>query len=206
MAYAPCRVVTSISGTEVRIREITEYPFDERIRLEVEMDSDRPLGFPVDLRIPSWAGKGLSVSVNGQEQKDIVPGTVLRLDREWQDGDSVVLYFPMEISIGRWYENAAAVERGPLVYCAEWADNQFDVMHFALDMKPQFTIADAPTLAGGVKKLTATGTLLATGADGRLTATRRVATLIPYYAWCHRGPGRMQVWLAAGTEAMEEGL
>ena len=129
MAYAPCRVVTSISGTEVRIREITEYPFDERIRLEVEMDSDRPLGFPVDLRIPSWAGKGLSVSVNGQEQKDIVPGTVLRLDREWQDGDSVVLYFPMEISIGRWYENAAAVERGPLVYALKikdrWIEKSF---------------------------------------------------------------------------------
>ena len=72
---------------------------------------------------------GLSVSVNGQEQKDIVPGTVLRLDREWQDGDSVVLYFPMEISIGRWYENAAAVERGPLVYALKikdrWIEKSF---------------------------------------------------------------------------------
>ena len=46
----------------------------------------------------------------------------------------------------------------------------------------------------------------ATAADGKLTATPTRITLIPYYAWCHRGPGRMQVWLAAGTEAMEEGL
>ena len=38
------------------------------------------------------------------------------VDREWSDGDRVVLDLPMEVSLSEWYENSVAVERGPLVY------------------------------------------------------------------------------------------
>ena len=72
-----------------------------------------------------------------------------------------------------------------------------------LDKKPSFTIADNASLAGGVKTLTATGTVLSTGSDGHLQARPATATLIPYYSWCHRGPGRMEVWMACGPEVVE---
>ena len=224
--FAASTATVSLKGNGIALQQQTQYPWSGEVEIKVTPGKEGT--FTMMVRIPGWARgevtpgalyeyadtarQGYWVAVNGKRAGGGLDKGYMAITREWKKGDVVSLHLDMAPrtvkadSRVKADRGRRAVERGPLVYCAEWADNQFDVMHFALDMKPQFTIADAPTLAGGVKKLTATGTLLATGADGRLTATPRVATLIPYYAWCHRGPGRMQVWLTAGTEAMEEGL
>lgn len=222
--FAGNTATMSVGGREVTLQQQTQYPWSGDVELKVTPKKEG--SFTMMVRIPGWvrsevtpgglyeyadsAVQGYWVAVNGKRIGGSLAKGYLPITREWKKGDVVSLHMDMtprtvkadsRVSADR---GRVAISRGPLVYCAEWADNQFDVMHFVIDAKPQFTLTDAPTLAGGVKKLAATGTLLDTGADGKLTATPRAITLIPYYAWCHRGPGRMQVWLAAGTEVMEE--
>jgi DUF1680 family protein len=113
VAYAPCEVQTQIRGTAVHIVEETGYPFRGAIRIAVNPAT--PLGFPLRLRIPAWAG-GAAIRVNGEAQSMPQPGSFASVDRTWRAGDRVELVFPMEPRVSRWFNNSAAVERGPLVY------------------------------------------------------------------------------------------
>jgi len=122
MAYAPCRVSAKLNGAKVSIREVTDYPHSDKIRLELSITagaagpgSQEALSFPLHLRIPAWTSSP-SVSVNGIAVNGAVAGRITTLEREWKNGDVVELEFPMHISVSRWHQNAASVERGPLVY------------------------------------------------------------------------------------------
>ncbi len=112
-AYSPCEVHTAVQGTPVRVTEETGYPFGGDIRLRI--DPDRPLRFPLRLRIPAWAA-GAALSVNGEAQPAPAPGTFARLDRAWHPGDRVTLSLPMQPRVSRWFRDSVAVERGPLVF------------------------------------------------------------------------------------------
>jgi DUF1680 family protein len=93
-----------------------------------------------------------------------------------------------------------AVERGPLVYCAEWPDNKFNFFHFVMNKKPQFKVVDQPLLIGGVKQLVVDGRVLSFDVAGKLQVADAMLTMIPYYAWAHRGQGNMQVWISCEIE------
>jgi DUF1680 family protein len=82
-----------------------------------------------------------------------------------------------------------AVERGPIVYCAEWPDNDFSVRNVTLDKQPTFVTAERPELLNGLTELRTTA-IMNDGSGKEVSLT-----LIPYYAWCHRGSGEMLVWL-----------
>lgn len=88
-----------------------------------------------------------------------------------------------------------AVERGPLVYCAEWADNGFDIMSALMNRHPQFKTSENPEKLYGLVELKTDVQTLGYDENGRLTTTDTELTLIPYYAWAHRGTGKMRVWL-----------
>lgn len=139
IAYSPCTVRTEVAGVPVTIREVTDYPYSDRIRLEISADS--PVAFPLHLRIPSWTdapevvvrpdrtyrvpADSTSVGTETAGAGTFTPGEIAVIDREWRDGDVVELHFPMKVSVSRWFENSATVERGPLVY--------------ALDVKEEWT-------------------------------------------------------------------
>jgi hypothetical protein len=97
----------------VRFTEDTTYPFEETVRLAY----DGPAGtaFPLRLRIPTWA-EGATVAVNGAALPAPVPGTMLTVERSWQPGDRVALTLPMPPRVSRWHDQAAGIERGPLVF------------------------------------------------------------------------------------------
>ena len=116
LAYSPCSVSTQIDGVQVDIREITDYPYGETIRFELSLSQNASL--PLHFRIPSWTAEPV-LTVNGVAVDGLVPGQVLKLEREWSNGDVLELYFPMTVSVSRWYENSAAIERGPLVYALD---------------------------------------------------------------------------------------
>ena len=84
-----------------------------------------------------------------------------------------------------------AVERGPLVYCAEWADNEGINTHdLQLAQQPQFKVE-----AGyGIKNTEGDGKTFSVTAITAQTQEGNVK-LIPYYAWNHRGAGKMDVWI-----------
>lgn len=119
MVYAPSMLTTTLaSGTEVTISEQTCYPFEEQVRFTVSFPSRRSASadFPLELRIPSWSD-GYTLTVNGEK---VTPaektGGTVRIARTWSDGDEVVLTLAAPLRSSRWYDNAAVIERGPLVY------------------------------------------------------------------------------------------
>lgn len=96
-----------------------------------------------------------------------------------------------------------AIERGPIVYCAEWPDNDFDIMGTLVNQKPKMTVEDGTLHAKDkkvadyyIKVIKTDAQTLSFDNSGRLTAKDVKLTLIPYYAWCHRGSGKMRVWLS----------
>lgn len=215
----------SVGGKNVTLEETTQYPWDGDIQIKVA--AAKTGDFRLLIRIPGWVrgqvvpsdlyrftdGRQLSyaISVNGKKAEgSLLPSGYFAISRKWKKGDVVRVHFDME---ARTVEANAkvkddrgriAVERGPLVYCAEYKDNDFDIFKFVLARKPTFTVADRPDLVNGAKTLTTTGQALSQDGNGRVTVNDAAMTLVPYYAWNHRGVGKMEVWLPATLGAMDD--
>jgi len=112
VAYAPNIVSTCIKDVPVSIEIVTDYPFRQDIRLEVSVDE--PVRFPLHLRIPAWAEEA-TITI-GENQRTPSAGSFYVLDREWTGSTEVKMDFPMRPRATRRYNNALALERGPLLY------------------------------------------------------------------------------------------
>ena len=84
IAYAPSEVNTTIRGVPVKVVEETEYPFRERIRLQIDPES--PVQFDLQLRIPQWAAN-VTATVNGERMSGLHPASFYKIDRRWNPGD-----------------------------------------------------------------------------------------------------------------------
>jgi len=114
--YAPCKVTAKVGeGTQVSINEETKYPFDEKIQLTVS--TDKPVRFPLYLRIPGWC-RNPELAINNKTSEIPGKGSYIVINRQWADGDKVELNLPMEISLQIWTKNknSVSVDRGPLTY------------------------------------------------------------------------------------------
>lgn len=115
--YAESEVTAKVGdGTEVRVVEITDYPFDESVLFRVS--TPRTMRFPLALRLPGWCEAPV-IAVNGRTQHvQTTPRSYLILDRAWNDGDRIELRLPMSIRLKTWPRNgnAVSVNRGPLTY------------------------------------------------------------------------------------------
>jgi hypothetical protein len=118
--YGPSRVRTIIAGTAIEIVENTSYPFSEHIELTVT--SDRAVTFPLHLRIPAWCAHP-ELKINGK----VFPLTERKngfavIHRNYSDRDTLSLKLPMSISTGRSSDGGVFIERGPLVYALQPAE------------------------------------------------------------------------------------
>ena len=115
--YAASTVTARVGdGTEARIDERTNYPFDEIV--EFVFSVPHAVEFPLLLRVPAWCTDA-TVDVNGKREK--IAGSArpwIELQRTWKNGDVVRLELPMRISVKVWDKNqhAVSVHRGPLTY------------------------------------------------------------------------------------------
>jgi len=89
-----------------------------------------------------------------------------------------------------------ALQRGPLVYCVEGADNNGKAWNIIFPVKTQVTSVPYKVLDEQVVALEATVPVITMAPDGYSlqTETKKI-TAIPYYTWCNRGSNQMQVWL-----------
>jgi len=119
VTYAPCVVHAPVAGDTVTIEEETAYPFDETVRLTIRAEADRPITFPLRLRIPAWCTSA-QLTVNGctEELPDREDGFVA-LRRAWRDGDTVELALPMAVRAVARPNGAVGVARGPLLFAFE---------------------------------------------------------------------------------------
>ena len=113
VAYAPSEARFAPRGVPVTVSLDTDYPFREI--LELTVSAERPVAFPLLLRVPGWA-VAPTLQVAGGRETATRPGTFHRVEREWRGGTRVSLRFPMQPRVTVRYNDAVAVERGPLVY------------------------------------------------------------------------------------------
>ncbi|MCR5069853.1 MAG: glycoside hydrolase family 127 protein [Prevotella sp.] len=220
---------TNVNGKAVTLKQETNYPSDGDVKLTIVKGGGN---FDLNIRIPGWVrgevvpsdlysfvdGKHLDycIKVNGKEvinsnvKDNALTDGYAVLNRKWKKGDVIEIHFDMEPRLVKANDKVVddrgrlAVERGPLVYCAEWPDNDADVSTYLLNQNPQLNMGKDITITAGHKVLSITtnAQALSIGSDGKLKTADKTLTLIPYYAWDHRGQkGGMDVWLPAAVGA-----
>jgi hypothetical protein len=113
VAYAPSSASVDVRGTPVRVAMSGDYPFRERLTLSVT--AEKPVRFPLVLRVPAWT-RGASLRIDNGSEQALKPGSFHRVNREWKGSVQIDLHFPMKVKTSRRYNEALSVERGPLVY------------------------------------------------------------------------------------------
>ena len=198
-----------LNGVLVAIQQRTQYPWDGHVTLK--LSPSEPREFSLYLRIPGWArnqpvpgdlyryGDGLqpkiSLMLNGTPFDFQMTNGYAVCQRVWHSGDTVVLNLEMSVRQAvanpkmKAGQNCFAIERGPLVYCAEGADNNGNVLQTVFSSQSSFEIETNPSPLSGVRAIQAES------AD-----TDTSLSCIPYYAWCNRGPNEMRVWQPTTTE------
>lgn len=211
----------NVEGKKVTLAQTTEYPWSGDIRVSVSPKGKQ--NFTLKIRIPGWVqgevvpsnlysftdNKQLnySVKVNGETCKSNLDKGYFAINRLWEKGDVVEVHFDMEPRTVKANSKVEAdrgkisVERGPLVYCAEWPDNDFSVLSVFMNRKPEFTVERKPELLYGIDELKTQAQTLGYDETGRLVTKDVTLTMIPYYAWAHRGTGEMSVWLPQDVSA-----
>ena len=212
----------SVAGKKVALSQATEYPWNGDV--VVTVDQNTAGQFAMKIRIPGWVRNqvvpsslyqysdnkrlGYSVKVNGQAvAAQLSEDGYYTISRKWKKGDKVQIHFDMEARTVRANNKVEAdrgmvsVERGPLVYCAEHPDNNFDIMGALLNQSPQFTLGKGEIAGTPIQTLSTSAQTLNFNKQGKLEVFDQTLTLIPYYAWCHRGSGKMRVWLPQDLKA-----
>ncbi|WHX47832.1 glycoside hydrolase family 127 protein [Paenibacillus woosongensis] len=199
----------NVGGSEVQVMQTSSYPWDGRIRFEI--NPQKPGEFALALRIPGWCRHArLSVNnepypVNGQ----VIQDGYVYISRNWQQGDFVELVLDMPVErmrshpLVRGNAGKVALQRGPLVYCLEQADNGANLHEIVLPANAKLEAKFDNGLLGGVVAITAQGLRQdAAKWPGGLYSSEAVpglqeakVTFIPYYAWANRGEGEMSVWV-----------
>lgn len=238
--FMPNSASVAVGSKSISLTQTTEYPYSGDVNVKVTKTNAGTFSMKIripgwlkqpvcsdlytysDDKLPTFRftvtnGKSTIMSDSSTEGYALTDDGYLTITRKWKAGDVIALHFDMEprtVHANNHVEadrGCVAVERGPLVYCAEWPDNQgIDLRSVIMNQKPQFTTApqsldayiasESKTLLETYKdqhlvSLTTNAQSLSYDGSGRLTTKDVKLVLIPYYAWCHRGKGQMRVWL-----------
>lgn len=134
--YAPSTMRWRAGGKPVRITTQTNYPAEETISMKLQLRE--PVHFTLHLRIPQWA-EGAAASIGG-ETIPCEAGTFAAIERDWQDGDEILLTLPMQVATSRQYHQSVSISRGPVAYAlpveegAQWQVALLPDAVFELDM------------------------------------------------------------------------
>jgi DUF1680 family protein len=186
-----------IRDQPVSIIQQNRYPWEGRLLFTISPAS--PQSFSIDVRIPGWVnGQEIpsdlysfvhhsagdpEITVNGQQVNYKMDHGYAVVERNWKKGDRLEVYLPMEVRkvianpLVAADRGKVALQRGPIVYCAEWPDNNGKVSDLVVPENAIFKPVYEPHLLDGVTVLKGT-----------------TVTAIPYYAWANRGKGEMTVW------------
>jgi len=192
-----------MANRTVKLTQKTDYPWNGMV--EITVDPDRAEEFAILVRIPGWAqnkpvpsdlyrymkksGEKVRLKVNGKPVALDMDKGYVSIHRAWKTGDVITLNLPMPIrrvlSHEKVEDNAGcvALERGPVVYCAEWKDNGGKALDIVLADDVTLDTEYRADMLGGM-------TIIKGNLDNG-----KPFTAIPYYAWAHRGQGEMAVWL-----------
>jgi hypothetical protein len=211
--YAGSLTRIPLKTGEVSIRQVSEYPFDGKVVVEVHTEKEQM--FDLKLRIPTWTGDQflpgdlyrfigegraeVKLTVNGVNVPLLMNKGFATISRSWKPGDQVTLTLPMAVKFNKANElveadrNRMAITRGPLVYCAEGVDNSGSVQRFFFEEIPaSANISVSPMEEGLMKNIEKISMPAMVTDNGEAQEANLI--LIPYYAWNNRGDASMIVW------------
>lgn len=205
----------TVNKQKVQLTQQNNYPWDGGLKFTV--NPAQTADFTLRLRLPGWARdmampsdlytfatpatSAITLKINGKPVAYTVKNGYAVLARKWHKNDVVDVTLPMNVrqvvanphvkdDVGK-----VALQRGPLIFCAEWKDNDGKTSNLLVPANTTFTATYQPHVLNGVVELTAAVPTVEVDAAG--TSIRTVTkpmTAIPYYAWANRGKGEMTVW------------
>jgi DUF1680 family protein len=211
-----------LAGGRLKIAQATRYPWDGAVRITLTPDKARR--FTVNVRIPGWAREEPvpsdlyrfadapapkpTIDVNGKPVALTLTEGYVAITRTWAAGDAIDLRLPMPVRRIVANDKVAAdrdriaLQRGPIVYAAEWPDNpNGKVRNVVLPVTSTLTAEFRPDLLNGVEVIKGRAFGLSYDAAGKLQKVEQPFVAIPYATWANRGRGQMEVWIATADAA-----
>ncbi len=213
----------TLPAAAIRITQHTDYPWDGKD--EIIVNPEKAAVFTLRIRIPGWAlhnpvpgdlyhdqttpaGK-VMIHLNNKPYAYPVEKGYAVIRRSWRKGDKVTLQLPMEVTKVLANDRVKddryrfALQRGPLVYCLEGADNRDStVQNIVVDKNATVKAVCKPALLNGITVLEMKGSSTKRQLNSNeLLYSEQIVTAIPYYAWANRGPGEMTVWIPGEPSA-----
>lgn len=212
--FANSQASLTVPGGQVEIVQQNDYPWNGDLKFTVS-PAKTSLAFSLLVRIPGWAQNQaipsnlyafedrsdakVIITLNGNPVDYTMENGYAVLNRTWKKNDVVQVNLPMEVR--RVTANAQvtddagriALQRGPLLYCAEWPDNNGRTSNIVLPAGTVFSPEYKADLLNGVMTLKAEAITVVT-ADNKVTTEKKPFVAIPYYAWANRGKGEMMLW------------
>jgi DUF1680 family protein len=204
-----------VNNKDLKITQQNNYPWDGGLAFTLDPASAMDLNLKI--RIPGWAqnqaipstlyayqhssAQKIEIKVNGRAVDYQIKNGYAVISKKWKKNDKVELTLPMEVQ--RVVANTAlvddigkvAIQRGPIMYCAEWKDNNGKASNIIVAKNTVFTPAYEPGLLNGVTVLKAqVKSVNIDEAAQTINTENKTMTAIPYYAWANRGKGEMTVW------------
>ena len=209
--YVGNEVAIPVGDETLQLRISGNYPWQEEVNIEIV--SPAPVRHTLALRLPDWCVEP-AVSLNGETVAGEISRGYLYLTRTWQEGDAVTLTLPMPVR--RVYGNPqvrqqagkVALQRGPLVYCLEEADNGANLHNLSLPADSEFRVFAGKGIfahkmliqaQGVTRSATETGSAALWQYDrSPVQPQPKMLTFIPWFSWANRGEGEMRIWVDEG--------
>jgi DUF1680 family protein len=222
--FISSHVSLSIQNKQVEIVQQNNYPWNGDLKFTVNPKSS--FAFSMLVRIPGWAkneaipsdlyafknnsDNKTVITINGKEVAYQIQNGYAVLNRTWKKNDIIQVNLPMEVrrvvannmvknDIGK-----VALQRGPIMYCAEWVDNNGKASNIVMPVNTTFTTEYKPDLLNGIEIIKASVPAVLIDANGEnLHTVNQPFVAIPYYAWANRGKGEMMIWFPERIKDVE---
>ena len=213
-----------VNTKAVQIIQQNNYPWDGGLAFTINPAS--AMAMNIRIRLPGWArgeaipstlytyekpsAQKIEIRINGQVVDYEEKKGYAVLSKNWKKGDKIEMILPMNVkrvvadSSLRADIAKVALQRGPIMYCAEWKDNDGKAGNIILPKGTVFNSTFEPALLNGVTVLKAEVKTIALDEKAQSVTTQtKTMTAIPYYAWANRGKGEMRVWFPEEVKGIE---
>ena len=194
-------VTLNVKGAKVGLHQKTNYPWDGHI--EIHLEPEKPVEFALNIRVPGWTRnqplpsdlyrymnnreENVTLDLNAEEIPLQVDKGFAVIQRQWKKGDIIQIDLPMPVRRVLCHDavtantGKVALERGPIVYCAEGVDNNNKVLDLVLSDNAKLQSEYHSDLLNGVVIIKA-------------QSKQHDIVAIPYNCWLNRGQNEMTVW------------
>ena len=208
--YIGNEATVELAGGSLTLRQHGDYPWQDTVNIDVTAGDEQQA--TIGLRIPDWCQQP-NITLNGEliELNGLIHNGYAMITRNWREGDTIALQLPMAPLVIRGNPllrhtaGKVAIQRGPLVYCIEQADNGEQLHNIRLSSDAEFKLIEGEGVFAGKTLLKADATQIKADQaesaplysynQAKHETTDIELVLIPYFTWANRGEGEMRVWI-----------